>query len=79
MVSEKLAIEYKSAINEYNQAVENFNNDSVDYIDTAIYNLNTAQSLFSIIYRKVRSAYYEGNKSLNKKSNWGFAKLYWCW
>lgn len=69
MVSEKLAIEYKSAINDYNQAVENFNNASVDYIDTAIYNLNKAQSLFSIIYRKVRSAYYEGNKSLNKKSN----------
>ena len=69
MVSEKLATEYKSAINNYKQAVENFNNASVDYIDIAIYNLNKAQSLFSIVYRKVRSAYYEGNKSFNKKSN----------
>ncbi len=69
MVSEKLAIEYKSAINDYNQAMENFNNTSLDHIDAAIYNLNKAQSLFSIVYRKVRSAYYERNKSFNKKSN----------
>ena len=51
MVSEKLAIEYKSAINDYNQAMENFNNTSLDHIDAAIYNLNKAQSLFSIVYR----------------------------